>query len=400
MLPVSDTPGTKGPPGRHILFFALVSCLWGGLYIYVPILSPHAELLGASLATVGLIVGSYGFTQMILRIPLGVASDWCGRRKIFISFGLGAVMISGFGLGISHTPAGLLVFRGVAGLAAGSWVAFTVYYARFFEPEEASRAMGQVSAVLAVSQLLATSVGGFLYEGLGKQVPFLAGGLIGLTGLVLSLLLPEKAGQKGERASLRSYLAVGTERALLTVAGLAILEKCLTFATLFGFTPVQAAALGADGRTLSLLTFWSILPSSPASLLSGSFFARRWGERRTVFVGFLVMALMAGVIPLLPSILLLLVTQAVAGFARGLVSPLLMGLSIKHVHNGRRATAMGFFQAIYSLGMFLGPVVAGLIGDVFSLQGAFFALAGVGMAGSGLSLMLLRRPSARSGVPV
>jgi len=58
------------------------------LYAYVPILSPYAESLGASYKMVGMIIGSYGFTQMLLRIPLGIISDKMGNRKLFIISGI------------------------------------------------------------------------------------------------------------------------------------------------------------------------------------------------------------------------------------------------------------------------------------------------------------------------
>ena len=37
---------------------------------------------------VGLVVGSYGLIQMLLRIPLGIWSDRIGKRKVFITIGV------------------------------------------------------------------------------------------------------------------------------------------------------------------------------------------------------------------------------------------------------------------------------------------------------------------------
>lgn len=50
----------------------------------------------------------------------------------------------------------------------------------------------------------------------------------------------------------------------------------------------------------------------------------------------------------------------------------------KHISADRRATAMGFFQSIYGLGMFLSPVVVGILGDAFNLSTAFIFLGIVG----------------------
>lgn len=56
-------------------------------------------------------------------------------------------------------------------------------------------------------------------------------------------------------------------------------------------------------------------------------------------------------------------TQFIDGFGQGMISPSLMGLSIKGVKNNKRASAMGFFQAVNGVGMFCGPVIVGMLSD-------------------------------------
>ena len=55
------------------------------LCIYVRILSPYAEMFGASLSLIGLIGGSYGFVQLLTRIPLGLLSDHGLRKPILVA---------------------------------------------------------------------------------------------------------------------------------------------------------------------------------------------------------------------------------------------------------------------------------------------------------------------------
>ena len=63
----------------------------------------------------------------------------------------------------------------------------------------------------------------------------------------------------------------------------------------------------------------------------------------------------------------------------GTIGPLLMTLAIKEVAVEYRATAMGFYQSIYALGMTLGPVVMGMIGDALGLRLGFSLLGVLGM---------------------
>ena len=56
----------------------------------------------------------------------------------------------------------------------------------------------------------------------------------------------------------------------------------------------------------------------------------------------------------------------------------------------KRATAMGFFQAIYGLGMFIGPVLMGIIGDYFSLNEGFIVLGVLGACSALLAYLFVQ----------
>jgi MFS family permease len=119
--------------------------------------------------------------------------------------------------------------------------------------------------------------------------------------------------------------------------------------------------------------------------MSGAFFSRRYGERTTLVFGLFIMSAMCVVIPLINNLPWLYISQALGGFGRGLVLPLLMGLSIKNFAGDKRSTAMGVFQAIYGLGMFGGPVLAGVLIRNFGLSAGFLGVGIIGFAGAGLA---------------
>lgn len=123
----------------------------------------------------------------------------------------------------------------------------------------------------------------------------------------------------------------------------------------------------------------SILPGIPGGALSGSFFSKKLGENKTLFAGYIITALSCMAIPSVKSFPVLVVTQVIGGFGKGVTIPLLMGLCIKNVEESKRGSAMGFFQAIYGLGMFTGPVVVGFISDIASLNAGFFFTAIIGI---------------------
>ena len=136
---------------------------------------------------------------------------------------------------------------------------------------------------------------------------------------------------------------------------------------------------------LGLLTTVAIVPSIVSSALSGSFFSVHFGERRTLVLGLSTMALSSMAIPFVTTLPGLYVSQAIGGFGKGLVFPLLMGLCIKNFAADKRSTAMGVFQAAYGLGMFGGPVLAGLINSLFGLHAGFAVTGLIGLVGAALA---------------
>ena len=167
----------------------------------------------------------------------------------------------------------------------------------------------------------------------------------------------------------------------------------MTYATVYGFTPIVAEALGASSTHLGLLSTLSILPGIPAGALSGSYFGKKFGEKRTLIIGFIVVAFSCVVVPLVNSFPVLIITQIIGGFGRGVIVPLLMGLCIKNVEENKRGSAMGFYQAIYGLGMFTGPVAVGFISDIASLNLGFYFAAFISIVAAFMVKMFIKELS-------
>jgi len=106
---------------RIPLYYLVTSLFWFSLYAFVPNLPIYAESLGASNKLIGLIISSYGFVQMVLRLPLGIYSDKINARKRFILLGILISVISSLGMGFFKNPWSLLIFRGLSGAAAAAW---------------------------------------------------------------------------------------------------------------------------------------------------------------------------------------------------------------------------------------------------------------------------------------
>jgi MFS family permease len=367
---------TKSVTNYRIPLFCFVTMLfWFSMYTYVPILSLYVTELGASSTVAGIIVGSYGFVQMLLRIPLGIASDKFHKRRLFINFGLAFTFISGLGLWAFKEVSLIRIFRGLAGAAAATWVDFTVLYTSYYKHEEATKAIGTINFYNSIAQMLAMLLGGLLAEKSGYDSTFMVGALVGLCGLITSFFIVEKFEENVQKITFNGVIEVVRDNTLIKVSVLAIVAQLLTFSTVFGFTPKFASDyLEASKFQMGLLTVFSSLPTAFASLIGGGKLSIKYGEWYIVTLGFILVGIFTVLIPFVNNIYLLMFTQVFAGIGRGFSFSILMGLSVKHMPSEKRATAMGFFQSIYGLGMFIGPVFIGIIEDIFSVSKGFIAL--------------------------
>lgn len=372
------------------LLLAAIACFWTSLYLYVPILGPYAEHIGAPMGMVGLIVSSYGFAQLVLRIPTGLWSDRIGKRKPFIMVAFVAAAGAGLGMALSGGVWGLLGARTLSGVSATMWVVLTVLFSSYYPHDRAGYAMSLVSFATIITQLGATLAGGLIAEKWGWQAPFWLAMVVGLLGIALTLRIKE-VNTRPLGLTIRQLAAVGREPSLLLVSGLGALYQFNMFVTVYGFTPNYAVHLGASKAELGWLGVVSILPMAVASLGSGTFFAKRFSDVKMVTAGLVMACVGTAVIPLCTTLASLYATQAVAGFGRGLVFAVLMGMSIRTVPQEKRATAMGFFQSIYALGMFGGPAISGLVAQGYGLGGAFYCAAVVTGIGAVISAGWLAR---------
>ena len=376
----------------RIPLFCLVTALfWFSMYTYVPVLTSYIESLGASHKMAGAIVGSYGFVQMVLRIPLGILSDKMQKKKVFITLGLVFASISSIGLLLTTNLSFILIFRALTGVAAATWVDFTILFSSYYKKEDTTNAMGTISFFNSLGQMTAMYMGGILADKAGYASTFQLGTIVGIIGIILSLFLVEKHENSSQNITLRGLTEVITDKNLIHISLIAVLSQLLTYATVYGFTPVFADInLHISKYQMGLLTLFSSLPTAIASILGGKYYSRKYGEKRVVILGFILVGIFTVIIPFTTNFCILLLTQMFVGFGRGLSFTILLGLSIKDMPLNKRSTSMGFFQAIYGLGMFLGPLVMGLIGDFINLSQGFVFLGILGLFTGFISYIFIK----------
>ncbi|MEC0133136.1 MFS transporter [Paenibacillus odorifer] len=377
-LKAADRP--QGQGSSRFFFLVIVFMFWFSSYIYVPVLSPYVEHLGSSYFMVGMVLGIYGLMQILFRIPIGIGSDYLNRRRPFIYLGLIASGVSCFLFMWGAQPGWALAARAVSGIAASAWVVYSVMFAGYFPKEEAGKAMGMLQFTTVIAQLTSMMISGYIVEHWGWNAPFLIGGIVAIAALILALRLPEQKQEKRQNAiQIKELAGVVKEPLLVKVSLLSVLAHCVLFITMFGYTPNQALNIGASKESLGWLTLAFMIPHAIATLYGSRLFGGLLGDRGKLMLGFAGSALFTLLIPSMPTLAALCLTQVGNGFMQGLIFPLLLSKSVSEIDPFKRATAMGFYQAVYAIGMSAGPFVAGWMSSVYGLTGGFW-LGGIAAA--------------------
>ncbi|MGC8839100.1 MAG: MFS transporter [Anaerolineae bacterium] len=365
---------------RHGILLSLgIALFWGSLYVYYPTLAPYAKSLGANLAQVGLIVGSYGLTQALLRIPLGLYADWRGIRRPIALLGCAVSLAGALGLALARTPEQIFWFRALTGVAASTWVASSVMLAGYFPPRRAVQATSLAAFLTSAGQVVGTSAGGLLADEWGWKAPFLvAAGVAFVGALVIAQVAEPPSLATREPATLADIVGYARSRQLVLVSLAAALVQYVSTATTGGFVPLYAQSLGASPAQLGWVTTGMWLGQGLGAALVGVL-VERLGERRLLLLGALVMVATTLAVPFCGNMLVLIGLRAAYGLGAGSALPVFMGLSIKFVREEGRAVAMGFYQAVYGVGMFVGPSLSGLLAERWGTAAVFWSGAAVSL---------------------
>ncbi|NLE99693.1 MAG: MFS transporter [Anaerolineales bacterium] len=365
-LVVVDEAAARTRIVRIVLYCVAVFLYWAALYIYVPTLPTYVESKAASLALVGVVLAQYGVWQAVVRLPLGIASDWLGQRKPFIIAGFILAGVGAVVMGRADGVNGLLVGRAITGLAAAAWVPLVVAFSSLFPAGDAIRATAILTLLNSLGRASATAVTGSLNEAVGYALPFfLAAGLAALA--IVAVLPVSEVRRAPKRPSVGAIGRLIVRPDVLLPAVLATISQYGNWATTFGFLPILAEDMGATGVTQSILLSLNIAVLALGQLVATTL-AKRLGARTVVLASFVILAVGIGLAAIAPSLPLLFVAQFCIGLSQGIGYPVMMGMSIERVAEESRSTAMGLFQSLYAIGMFGGPALSGVLADAMGIR--------------------------------
>jgi MFS family permease len=328
-------------------------------------------------------------------LPLGIAADWLGWRKPFSIVGLALAGVGALILANASSAEGLAVGRAITGASAGAWVVIVVAFSALFPPHETVRASSILMIFNSLGRIVATSTAGWLTDLGGFTLPFFVATALSFISAIILLPISETR-RPSQTPSLANIWRILMRRDVLLPTLLSAVGQYALWTSAFGFFTVLAKQLGATSVLQSALITIHITMAMLGSFLT-SWRALRITSQQWVYVSFILLATGILIAALAPSLMILFVAPVFTGLGMGIGYPVLMGMSIVRVHDAERTIAMGLHQAIYAIGMFIGPAVNGAIANAIGLQPMFgitaFVTLVLGIAGMRVTEILSAKTS-------
>jgi len=354
-----------------------------GLTLMLPLLPLYTEHLGGTPLTVGLLIASYAFCQLISGPILGRASDRVGRKPVLLVSQTGTFfgfLIIGFAPRIGaalHVSALSILFLGriIDGFTAGNLSIAQAYISDVTRPENRTRAFALIGIAFGSGFLIGPAISGVLAHRFEMGTPaFAAASLSPLSIVLTATLLPRNpirpeddgvpdAPRPAPPAGSRS-LAFGKffSRPLPRRRLLEFFAFTLSFSTLIGGLALfLERRFGFNVENVGWVFAFSGLIGG---FIQGGIIGRlvkRYGEARLAFAGFVTMAIGYCLLGLAFRIPLLLALVALSGFGVAVTRPALTTLITKSVGRDETGAALGVSQSLSSIAQIVGAPVAGLL---------------------------------------
>ena len=171
----------------------LISLRMYGLFLIMPVFSVYAkEMPGTSPLLIGLALGIYGLTQALLQIPLGLASDFFGRKKV-LTIGLLLFITGSIIAALADNIQLIILGRAIQGMGAIASTGMALI-ADVSRAEQRTKMMAMVGMSIGMAFILAFITGPILSAWFGLKGLFWITAILAVLALIqLHLFIEEPA---------------------------------------------------------------------------------------------------------------------------------------------------------------------------------------------------------------
>ncbi|HEY6957940.1 MAG TPA: MFS transporter [Candidatus Limnocylindria bacterium] len=392
----SDAPATKTAiPREAFLLAASLFAIVAATNIVTPLLPVIRDDFAVSIATAGVIVGSYGLARLLVDLPAGFLLDRLGHLRLTV-VSLVLLFVASL-VGFQAATVEMLIASRVGAGIAVAILATVILAGLGATATVANR--GKVMSLFHVANNTGIAVypmiGGFVGAAFGWRATFaVTAGLVIVAAILmvpsLMRIAPKRRGGGGGTGSADRVLH-GRER--VVAIGVTNFGVVANMINRHGFRntilPLYAATvLGLGGvsiaTAIALMAITGLMVATPGGMLGD-----RIGRGRIIVAGLAALAVGDLVFLLTHDLLTFLAASALIGFGDFFASSQTALLS-EIVPPEQRTRSLASYRFSADLGAFIGPVVLAAIMDMSNAQAAIV---------TAVVVLLSASAAARLGVP-
>ncbi|KAI9281845.1 major facilitator superfamily domain-containing protein [Sporodiniella umbellata] len=342
---------------------------------------------------VGFLFGCYAFGLLISTPVFAILSDKYRNRRYPMIGGMLGLIVSTLAFAVADTYVLLVLARTAQGVAGGaSWTIGLGLLADVFPKKKLGVIMGTVLTAHTVGFAIGPAVGGFLYEYGGFSAPFLFCSAFAIVNFFAIVWLAEPKHDHIEDTSdhvSRAQENAGENTPLMAnrnspvnIVGLlknwrimsCVLCVTVSASVFSGIEPVLPIHLqneyGASASTIGMVFVAMVIPAFLAPVIGH--LADKIGAKTISAFGMIMMAVSSPLIAIHYKSLYYIIPPLMAF---GLSSPVTltpilpeMGETVTEMGSNAYAQVYALYNMAYSIGMFVGPVIAGYVISVSSFE--------------------------------
>ncbi|MBX9974849.1 MFS transporter [Cytobacillus firmus] len=348
-----------------------------GFQMTLPTIPLFVEKLGGNDQLIGIVVGIFTFSALLLRPYAGHTLETKGRRFVYLT-GLAIFVLSVGSFGFVNSLIFLFVLRIVQGFGWGfSTTASGTIATDLIPAKRRGEGMGYFGLSGNIALAFGPTLGLALAGVISFKLLFLICALLGLAALVLSSRINYKQAEK-QSVPLKRWDIY--EKSALRPSFL-LFFITVTFGGIASFLPIYSAQKGIGG------IHWYFLLFAIALMISRTFAGRLYDQRghQAVFLPGAVLILAAMfLLAWLPNSMIMYIAAILYGLGFGSVQPALQAWSVKEAPANRRGMANATFFSFFDLGVGIGAMVFGQIAHLFGYSSIYMTAAG----SVGISILL------------
>jgi MFS family permease len=377
-------------PGRILTTTCIITfVMMLGIGIVIPLLPAYAQSMGATATQIGLIFSCFAIARAICNPIAGALADRTDMKPILLS-GIVVYGLLSFAYVFSTEPIHLIIIRTLHGMASAFVIPIAMTYAALLANQgEEGIFMGYINMALFFGMGSGPLIGGFLTDEFGINTSFyMLAGLSGISAVTSFIFLPSMK-KNYQNKPKGVFFSIIKDRIMLGLLLFRIINA-LGSGSLMAFVPLLAKGYGLSSTSVGILISANILLTGILQRPIGGYTKR---DNCFVFLitGSIISAVALMSLPFGNGLAAYFIMSCIMGFGSALSMPAASVLMVEHGRDVGMSSTMGIFDSAFSIGMIIGPVMSGIIMDMFGISWVFYLGGMICLTGTAVFWIITRK---------